>query len=160
MSIDVTIRIFQGEDGELSDLEKSLLAALAGEVPAHSHEDVRPGGTVVHDHEPAEEKPKPRRKPGPKPKAEPTQAAVLEDDPDEPAEDDDDDDDLVGGDDEEAEITLQDAVALAQELVGQGSKAKVSAALSKTGADRVKSLKGDDIVSFYNDLKKIQKKGK
>ena len=55
--------------------------------------------------------------------------------------------DLLGG-----EVTLQDAVDRATELVSSGKSAAVKAALAKVGAKRVSDIKPSDLKKFIDAL--------
>lgn len=88
-----------------------------------------PAATIVE--EPAKV-PAPKRAPKPAPEPEP------EEEPDE---------DLIGG-----EVTVQDAVDKATELVGEGKQALVKAALKAVGADRVSNIPQSKAAAFLAAL--------
>lgn len=114
---------------ELSTTDLAILALLTG---ASTH-------TVVT--EPAKAPAKaPATKPAVKPEPEP--------EPEEEAEEEADDDaDLIGG-----EVTVQDAIDKATELVGQGKQALVKAALKAVGGDRVSNLPASKAAAFIAEL--------
>lgn len=112
---------------DLSTTDLAILALLTG---ASTH-------TVVT--EPAKAPAKaPAVKPAVKPEPEP--------EPEEEAEADDDAD-LIGG-----EVTVQDAIDKATELVGQGKQALVKAALKAVGGDRVSNLPASKAAAFIAEL--------
>ena len=77
---------------------------------------------------------KPAAKPKPKPEPEP--------EPEEEA-----DEDLIGG-----EVTVQDAIDKATELVGLGQQALVKSALKAVGADRVSNIPESKAAAFIAAL--------
>lgn len=107
---------------ELSGLDKDILAMLTGTIP-----------TVSIVTEPAKA---PATKPAAKPKPEP-----------EPEEEEEADEDLIGG-----EVTVQDAIDRATELVGEGKQALVKAALKAVGADRVSNIPESKAAAFIAAL--------
>lgn len=143
--ISVTINV-SSEDGDFTAAEQAVLAALTGgTAPA-------PAVESAADPEPAAPAKAPR-----KPRqTRSTRAAVLEDTKEEePAADEDDaddvgetDEDLVGG----GAATLEEAIALAQDAVGNGKTAKVKAALKASGGTKVGQLKGDQIQAFVDAM--------
>lgn len=121
------------EEG-LSDLDKQILAVLAGGVaPAAA----KPAAKA----EKAEEKPKPAakakatKKPEPEPEPEPEEEEAPEEEAD-----------------EESENTLEDAVALATKMVSNGEAAKVKSALGKVGAKKVSEIPEDKVDEFIGLL--------
>lgn len=80
----------------------------------------------------------PATKPGRKPATKPATEPEPEEEPDE---------DLIGG-----EVTVQDAVDKATELVGAGKQAVVKAALKAVGADRVSNIPASKAAAFLAAL--------
>lgn len=106
----------------LTALELNILGLLTN----------NPAATIVE--EPAQvpaTKPAPKRAPKPEPEPEPEE----------------DDEDLIGG-----EVTVQDAVDKATELVNSGKQAVVKAALKAVGADRVSNIPASKAAEFVAAL--------
>lgn len=148
MALTITATISVTEEG-YTPLEARIIAAMQAH-PA--------GGSAAPAAAPAapvEEKPKaaPKRAPkaAPAPVEEDTTPAVLDttlDEPAAPAEED-----LLGTTEAKA-YTLDEAVALATTLVGNGEAAKVKAALEQAGAKRVGELKDNvaGLITFMTAL--------
>jgi len=85
------------------------------------------------------EEPAPARKPATKPKPAP--------EPEPEEEEEEADEDLIGG-----EVTVQDAIDKATELVGAGKQAVVKAALKAVGADRVSNIPESKAAAFIAAL--------
>ena len=117
------------DTNNISATDRALLEHLLGKKT-----------TVEPVEEPKPAAPKPARKP-----AAPKPAPVEE-----PEVDEEEDEDLLGGD--EDEVTLEDAIARATELVSEGKAAKVKAALAKVGAKRVSDIKESSLKAFIDAL--------
>lgn len=117
------------DTNNLSDLDKAMLAFLAGEEA---------DDTVEPDPEPT---------PAPA-KAAATKKAAKADEAPAPEPEPEADEDLVGGD----APTMSDAVAAATTLVSEGKAATVKAALAVVGAKRVSEMEEGDIPAFLAAL--------
>ena len=114
----------------LTETDRAILAPLLGNI------------VPVEEPAPATAKPARTTKPAP---AKPAPAKPAPEPEPEPEEDEDED--LLGG-----EVTLQDAVDRATELVSSGKSAAVKAALAKVGAKRVSDIKPSDLKKFIDAL--------
>lgn len=129
--MNITIQI----DGELTDADKAILRAIAGDAP------VAPGAMPsIGEAEPVvQDKPAPK-KPGPKPKPKPAKEEAPEPEKDEKK-------------DEETESSVvEQAVARAAELLQSGGVDQVKAALADLGATRVSQLKPAQAKEFLEKL--------
>jgi len=149
MSIKVHVEITPAADG-FNELESQLLALLAGNPAAAAATTVREPAAPATPAKttPAKEPAKPatpKTTPAkPTPKVEPVkEPAPAEEEAAEEAEED-----VMGTGGAETTYTLEEAVAAATELIGQGKLPVVKAALKPTAAAKVSELKGDDIQSF------------
>ena len=119
----------------LTETDRAILAPLLG--------------NIVPVEEPAPATAKPARttktaRPAPEPEPEPEPAKTA---PVEETEDEAEDEDLLGG-----EVTLQDAIDRATELVSSGKSAQVKAALAQVGAKRVSDIKPSNLKKFIDAL--------
>lgn len=110
---------------DLSGVDKNILLALVGDVPAKASS----APSVAKKATPA--KKAAAAKPAPEPEPEPVE------------------EDLLGGDDEP---TLDDAVAKATAMVADGKAKEVKAALNAVGAAKVSALAGDQIAAFLAEV--------
>lgn len=116
----------------LTETDRAILAPLLGNI------------VPVEEPAPATAKPARTTKPAkPAPKPEP----VEEDEETEAPVEETEDEDLLGG-----EVTLQDAIDRATELVSSGKSAQVKAALAKVGAKRVSDIKPSNLKKFIDAL--------
>lgn len=125
--MNITIQI----DGELTDADKAILRAIAGDAP------VAPGAMPsIGEAEPVvQDKPAPK-KPGPKPKPKPAKEEAPEPEKDEKTE----------------SSVVEQAVARAAELLQSGGVDQVKAALADLGATRVSQLKPAQATEFLEKL--------
>lgn len=125
--MNITIQI----DGELTDADKAILRAIAGDAP------VAPGAMPsIGEAEPVvQDKPAPK-KPGPKPKPKPAKEEAPEPEKDEETE----------------SSVVEQAVARAAELLQSGGVDQVKAALADLGATRVSQLKPAQATEFLEKL--------
>lgn len=134
---------------EISDLDRQVLALLAGTVV----------GTLEYTEEPDEE-PEPEPEPAPKArrtttrkKAEPEPEPEEEPEPmAEEAVEEEPEEDEAGDDEQSDEDLLALAVKKATEMVGGGEAAKVREALDAAGASRVRELNADNVRDFFAAL--------
>lgn len=127
--MNITIQI----DGELTDADKAILRAIAGDAP------VAPGAMPsIGEAEPVvQDKPAPK-KPGPKPK--PAKEEAPEPEKDEKK-------------DEETESSVvEQAVARAAELLQSGGVNQVKEVLAEIGVSRVSQLKPAQAEEFLKKL--------
>ena len=129
--MNITIQI----DGELTDADKAILRAIAGDAP------VAPGAMPsIGEAEPVvQDKPAPK-KPGPKPKPKPAKEEAPEPEKDEKPEQD-----------TEANLVEQ-AVARAAELLQSGGVNQVKEVLAEIGVSRVSQLKPAQAEEFLKKL--------
>ena len=131
--MNITIQI----DGELTDADKAILRAIAGDAP------VAPGAMPsIGEAEPVvQDKPAPK-KPGPKPKPKPAKEEAPEPEKDEKKK----------KDEETESSVVEQAVARAAELLQSGGVDQVKAALADLGATRVSQLKPAQATEFLEKL--------
>ena len=129
--MNITIQI----DGELTDADKAILRAIAGDAPA------APGAMPsIGEAEPViKDKPAPK-KPGPKPKPKPVKEEAPEPEKEEKPEQD-----------TEANLVEQ-AVARAAELLQSGGVNQVKEVLAEIGVSRVSQLKPAQATEFLEKL--------
>ena len=123
------IQITLDSNAPLTEKDRAILAPILG--------------NIVPIEEPAPSTAKPARpaKPAPaKTKPAPVEEPEVEDEETE-------DEDLLGG-----EVTLQDAIDRATELVSSGKSAQVKAALAQVGAKRVSDIKPSNLKKFIDAL--------
>ena len=132
--MNITIQI----DGELTEADKAILRALAGDAP------VAPGSMPsIGEAEPViKDKPAPK-KPGPKPKPKPVKEEAPEPEKEEKPEPEEDT--------AEANIVEQ-AVARAAELLQSGGVNQVKEVLAEIGVSRVSQLKPAQAEEFLKKL--------
>ena len=132
--MNITIQI----DGELTDADKAILRAIAGDAPA------APGAMPsIGEAEPViKDKPAPK-KPGPKPKPKPVKEEAPEPEKEEKPEPEEDT--------AEANIVEQ-AVARAAELLQSGGVNQVKEVLAEIGVSRVSQLKPAQAEEFLKKL--------
>lgn len=125
--MNITIQI----DGELTDADKAILRAIAGDAP------VAPGAMPsIGEAEPVvQDKPAPK-KPGPKPKPKPAKEEAPEPEKDEETE----------------SSVVEQAVARAAELLQSGGVNQVKEVLAEIGVSRVSQLKPAQAEEFLKKL--------
>jgi len=131
--MNITIQI----DGELTEADKAILRALAGDAP------VAPGAMPsIGEAEPViKDKPAPK-KPGPKPKPKPVKEEAPEPEKEEKPEPEED---------TEAN-PVEQAVARAAELLQSGGVDQVKGVLAELGVSRVSQLKPAQAEEFLKKL--------
>ena len=145
---------------EISDLDRQVLALLAGQefVLGETAEEPEPEEETAEEpepeEEPAEEKPKANRRSRrrePEPEPEPEEEPEEEPEPmaEEPVEEEED---LIGEEEQSDEELLALAIKKATEMVGGGQAAQVREALDAAGASRVRELNADNVREFFKAL--------
>ena len=130
------IQITLDSNAPLTEKDRAILAPILGNI------------VPVEEPAPATAKPARTAKPAPaKTKPAPVEEPEVEDEETEAPVEETEDEDLLGG-----EVTLQDAIDRATELVSSGKSAQVKAALAKVGAKRVSDIKPSNLKKFIDAL--------
>lgn len=157
--INVQINIHADDQGNFTTLDQAVLSALAGSAQKSAPESkVAPEEAPKESQEPSpEEKPERKTRAPRKAAASTTRAAVLEDAPakevePEPEADEsespaDDGEDLLND-----PVTLEKALEVAGDMLNNGKKDKVMAALKAVGARKVGQIEPEKLADFMAAL--------
>jgi hypothetical protein len=133
----------QIDTNDLSDQDRKILALLAGNLETVS-ESARKASTPA---------PQAKAKAAKAPKVEPKKSKAEPEEPEEPEESEESEESDESEESEDDAPTVDDAIALATEMVSNGKAKRVKAVLSELGVDRVSKLKGEQVAAFIEGVK-------
>lgn len=151
----IKIELESNTVAEMEETLKSLLETFVGTAPVVPAAPAKVAAPVKAAAKPTPEptpEPTPKATPKPTPKAAPKPTPAPEQEPEPTTEPEDDD---LGLPEPAQEYKLEDAVAVAQDLVAKGKSAEVRKALNAVAGEgaRIGGLSGDQISQFIAALK-------